>query len=313
MRIRLGVPEHLSSDETAGAIDAALEAVTRAATPLVEHGRVPTFEQAVYGGKVRWKPEPPGDEHFDLPQTVLRRGWGDCDDLAPWHAASLRATAQDPQARAMVVPSGPHRWHAIVERGDGSIEDPSKAAGMPSRVSGLASGIAGAFWSPMFGRRLSLAAYPLRHGRWAGRVDVPDRQDHPLVYSHLALCRTPARAVRQAITGVGLLGRCGDDESLLLGGLADLLDGVPAADVDAALEQRGCVGFLPFLAPAAASLAAPLASKALSMFGGGGGGGGKGGGGGGGGPGPSTAMAPHPGNAPGTVLHSPGGPIIVRF
>ena len=134
------------------------------------------FSDAVSAGRVRWKPEPPGDEHFDLSTTVAKRGWGDCDDLAPWRAAELRVTGQDPEAYSYVYPSGPHRWHAIVRRGDGSDEDPSRAAGMGA-VGGDEYG--GPFWPSMFGNRLSLATYPLRQG-WAGRVDVPS-STHPMV------------------------------------------------------------------------------------------------------------------------------------
>lgn len=63
---------------------------------------------------------------------VMMRGWGDCDDLACWRAAELREGG-DPGARVFVRPSRSGvagRWHAIVQRGDGSFEDPSARLGM---------------------------------------------------------------------------------------------------------------------------------------------------------------------------------------
>lgn len=300
MRLRLAVPPDLSRDETASMLDAALESLTRASEPRIARGALPTFGAALKAGRVKWAPEPPGDEHFDLPETVLKRGTGDCDDLAPWQAASRRATGEDPGARAIVRPSGPGRWHAVVQLSDGRIEDPSRAAGMGRSVNG--DGYRAPFWRAMFGDRLSLAAHPLRGG-WAGRVDVPD-DECPMAWSALARASTPRQAVVNAISGALGMGECGavsDADLMRLAALHDLLHGVRTRDVAGALDQMGCVGFLPSLIPAAASLAAPVLSKVLP--------GAKGaepagGGGGHGMPG---------GLAPGATLYNPGGPIIVRF
>lgn len=292
MRLRLAVPSGLGRDDTAAVLDAALESLTRASAPMIQRGIVPTFARALKAGRVRWRPEPPGDEHFDLPQTVLKRGWGDCDDLAPWHAASLRASGRDPEAAAIVRPSGPGRWHAVVERGDGSIEDPSKAAGM-----GVVGGdeYVGPFWRPMFPERMSMATYPLVVG-WAARVDCPDEEDD-LTWSSVATSRGPKRATRAAIQGMMPLAENLYDEDLVrLAGIHDLLCGASHEDVDEALEHEGAIGFLPGLLPAAGALS--------SLIPGGGGKEGKApaGGGGGGGGYPS-----------GATMAMPGGPIIVRF
>lgn len=300
MRIRLAVPDDLHEDDKEASINAALESVARGNEGLIASGRVPTFSRALQVRGIKWKPEPPGDEHFDLATTVYRRGHGDCDDLAPYHAASLRVTGRDPLAYPFVYRSGPDRYHAVVRRGDGSIDDPSKAAGMGSVGS---DGAAAPLWASMFDDRLALATYPLRGGQWAARVDVPS-VTMPMVYSQLAQGGAPSSAVVGALRGARIV--CAEDCSEMsaarIAGLHDLLLGVPPDQVEEALEGHGCVGFLPALAPAAMSLAAPLASKALSMFGGGGGGGGAGGG------------APAPASmGPGTALHCPGGPIIVRF
>ena len=133
MRIRIAVPEAFAHPDV---IDAALEAVTRLDDHMIRAGQSPTSHELIAGG-AHWRPEDPGDEHFDHGGTIARRGHGDCDDWAPLHAATLRASGEDPGARAVVVPSGPQTYHAIVQRSDGAIDDPSIAAGMrASRVSG---------------------------------------------------------------------------------------------------------------------------------------------------------------------------------
>lgn len=297
MRIRLGVPHDANHDEKEAILNAALESVTLADEAQLRRG-LPTAREAIARG-VRWKPEPPGDEHFDLAGTVLRRGYGDCDDLAPYHAASLRSSGEDPEAYAFVRRSGPNRWHAVVRRSDGSVEDPSRAAGMGS-VGG--DEYIGPFWPSMFGRQFGVAHSPLSYGH-AGRVDVPSASV-PAVYSLLARGRSPASAIAGACAGA--LDVCGEDttweDMVRLAALHDLLRGAPVSDVASGLDDAGAVGFLPLLAPAAASIAAPLASKALGAFGGMLGKGG-GGGGGGGAPGaPPIQHIPSPGGGPGVFI-----------
>lgn len=183
MRINVAIPEpHV----TAPVLDASLEAVTRLNEALLEQGQAPVFDPDSPG--VRWKPEPPGQEHFDHAAIVHGRGWGDCDDLAPWHAASLRVTGEDPGARAVVRKSGPQRWHAVVRRSDGSIDDPSLDAGMPGP--GRRVGVHGAVMPVMFAHprvsgvngayiaRPQLALRPVssRGGQveaWQARTDLP--------------------------------------------------------------------------------------------------------------------------------------------
>ena len=126
MRINVGIPE---THVTAPVLNAALEATTRLNEAMLKNGEVPTFDEGLR--HVKWKPEPPGAEHFDHAKKVLERGWGDCDDLAPWEAASLRHTGADPGARAIVKRSGPKSWHAVVQLSDGTMHrDPSRRAGM---------------------------------------------------------------------------------------------------------------------------------------------------------------------------------------
>jgi hypothetical protein len=211
MRINVAVPEpHVS----APVLDAALEGVTRLNEALIREGAVPPFDDVKH--RLRWKPEPPGEEHFDHAGVVLRRGWGDCDDMAPYQAASLRVTGEDPGARAQVRKSGPKRWHALVRRSDGSIDDPSIETGMPAPARRV--GIRGAVQPPMTRRvsgvdgtyirlpELALRAVPTLRGEpeaWQARADLPWHVGpgaSPTDVAMVSLHRTPISD--QAIVGV---------------------------------------------------------------------------------------------------------------
>jgi hypothetical protein len=112
-------------------------------------GRVPLIPPLYLSG-VRYQEEPVdwSYEHFDTIPVVMTRAWGDCDDLAPWRAAELRFTKQDPKADVMVKwktnpASGRKLYHVVVRRSNaradgknfiadkfGVYEDPSKVLGM---------------------------------------------------------------------------------------------------------------------------------------------------------------------------------------
>jgi hypothetical protein len=239
MRVKLGVPEELDDKERAYALDAALEASTRSIVPLVRRGVVPTAAAAIKRHGVRWRPEPPGDEHFDLPQDVLARKWGDCDDLAPYHAASLRASGADPGARAFVKKSGPNRWHAVVRRTDGSVEDPSLAAGMGRGVNGhQVYGANAPIWKPMFPERMSVAMYPMVSGALV-RVDVPDTE-FPWSWSGMHFARETPSAVVGAMRCARLV--CGDGidpmDDLRLSAIEDLVLGADPSEVGEAIQDE---------------------------------------------------------------------------
>jgi hypothetical protein len=242
MRIRLAIPDELDDQERKEALDAALESVTRSVTGLVRRGIVPPAAGPIKAKRVRWQPEPEGDEHFDLPTTVIARGWGDCDDLAPWHAGSLRASGADPHARAIVRRSGPKRWHAIVRRADGSIEDPSAAAGMHT-VGGLCHGAGPAITKPMAADgRLCVAICPTADRRhpviWFARCDLPDGVDD-WTWSATAAHTEPSRALLHAVkTARGVAGPDVDPEDALrLAALNDLIMGADPEDVEEALAE----------------------------------------------------------------------------
>jgi hypothetical protein len=95
MRVNVAIPE---SEVSAPILNAALEATTRLNESLIEQGKVPTFADGLKSDKIKWKPEPPGDEHFDHAGIVMKRKYGDCDDLAPWQAASPVKTPMQRQS-----------------------------------------------------------------------------------------------------------------------------------------------------------------------------------------------------------------------
>lgn len=84
---------------------------------------------ALYESGVVYRREPPGREWWetalDLLSVASHRS-GDCEDLAAYRAAELRHTGEDPGARVAIVETPRGSYHAIVEHGDGSYEDPSR-------------------------------------------------------------------------------------------------------------------------------------------------------------------------------------------
>jgi hypothetical protein len=280
MRIRLGVSPDIDTDTMGEAIDAALEAVAVSQVPLIKSGKVPDIRDVIEAGKVRWKPEPKGDEHFDDAKTVIARGWGDCDDLAPWLAATLRATGEAPNAYPYVYQSGPRRWHAVVDDGHGKMLDPSRWAGMgkgkrKNSVSGHDIYGTAPVWSPMFGHRLAIASHPHTQG-WSGRVDVPDTS-LPITWSTVAHGYSPHSAVAAAVSGAcdvcDVAGEVDDTTWARLVGLETLLEGATRDEAEEILaEELGedYVGILPMLAPAAAQfMMSPQGQSLMSKIPGG--------------------------------------------
>ncbi len=83
----------------------------------------------LYRAGVRYQREPTGQEAWDTVDRVMRRGYGDCEDLAAWLAAELRFTGVDPLAAVVIRRTGPQTMHAQVES-RGQILDPSRRLGM---------------------------------------------------------------------------------------------------------------------------------------------------------------------------------------
>lgn len=165
MRVQVTIPGE-PNEETLGI---ALEAATRLAQHDIASGGIPPIEDAIKGG-IEWREEPLGQkyESFDKPSTVLARGHGDCDDLAPWLAGEMRETDFDPGAYAFAVPSGHNTWHALVRGSDGEVYDPSVWAGMPHSIGGRSR-----FGTCACCKPLNVGKPALCIGRNDVRVDVP--------------------------------------------------------------------------------------------------------------------------------------------
>jgi hypothetical protein len=114
------------------AFEAALEGLTRVNERLLtDPGLGGPALPKLYESGVVYKNEP--RDVWRHAEDVNREGWGDCEDLSAWRAAELRVSGEDPDASVGVYKSGPSRYHAVVKRGDGTVEDPSRALGMGAK------------------------------------------------------------------------------------------------------------------------------------------------------------------------------------
>lgn len=87
----------------------------------------------LYASGVRYQREPFGREWWQTAVDNFAEREGDCEDLASHRAAELNVFDGEP-AHTIAVRTGKRSFHAVVERADGSIEDPSLVLGMvPSR------------------------------------------------------------------------------------------------------------------------------------------------------------------------------------
>lgn len=274
MRINVAIPEaHVKKP----VLDAALEAVTRLDEALIKNGESPTSHALIARG-AKWRPEKPGDEHFDNGAIISQRGHGDCDDWAPLHAATLRVTGEDPGAKAIVKRSGEKRWHAIVQRSDGTFDDPSLAAGMPGpgqrgvmggalpsmfRSTPERHGVSGAFIATP---HLALRPVSDRHGMiesWQARTDLPWHwrpQGSPSDLAMVTLHQSPvsSQAVIGSVRGawhLGLANGAHPEQLRRLSALADACEGCPYEE----LEQR----YGPEHADAAAAIVGGFFGKAF--------------------------------------------------
>lgn len=279
MRINIAIPEE---HVRAPVLDGALEAVTRLNESLLEAGAVPTDQQLIAKGAI-WRPEPPGQEHFDHAGIIAERGHGDCDDWAPLRAARLRVTGEDPGARAVVRKSGAKRWHATVIRSDGTEDDPSLDAGMPGRARNVGArgptlplmhppavhgvGDVGAFINMP-----ALALRPIsdRKGQleaWESRADLPwhwKPGDGPEDVAMVSLHRSPVSS--QAIVGaargafrMGLITGAHPEQLKRLSAIAEACEGMPWEEIAAA--------YGPDHANAAAAVVGGFFGKALKKLG----------------------------------------------
>lgn len=111
--------------------EAALEGLTRMNEAIY---RTDPSLPDIHDANVRYRRE--AGEVWRHAKDVLIEGWGDCEDLAGARAGWLRARRVDPRARVIVKRTGPRMSHALVKRGNGKIEDPSRELGMGSPEEG---------------------------------------------------------------------------------------------------------------------------------------------------------------------------------
>lgn len=121
MRTTINIPASMGLRFT----EAALEGLARLATEDHAAHELPPL----YTSGIRYRREQ-GTENWLLPSEALVAGVADCEDLSAYRVGELRATGVDPAARIVVEQSGPRTLHAVVRRGNGTIEDPSRALGM---------------------------------------------------------------------------------------------------------------------------------------------------------------------------------------
>lgn len=113
-------------------VEAALEGLAALATEEHRSGELPPL----YASGIRYERER-GSENWLTPSQLVASGRGDCEDLSAYRCGELRASGVDPACRIVIERTGPRTLHAVVQRGDGSIEDPSRALGMRGAGEGV--------------------------------------------------------------------------------------------------------------------------------------------------------------------------------
>ncbi len=177
----------------ADAFEAALEGLTRVNQGLMERGNIPTL----YEAGVRYRNEP--KDVWKHAVDVGSDGYGDCEDLAAYRAAELRHTGEDPGAYVTTYQSAPNRYHAVVARTGGALEDPSRVLGMGQkpmrRTYGTqrAANIVGDDPMPDQALTFKVEKVPGGWGKTAGYRG----------YLRLPLGMTPGAALPQALLTVG--------------------------------------------------------------------------------------------------------------
>lgn len=107
-------------------LEAAMEGLVGANVEMMTHGRLGGVAfPPLYASGIVYRREPPGQEDWQTADRLLENREGDCEDLAAYRTAELRRDGEL-GARARVVPTQRGKFHAIVQREDGSMEDPSR-------------------------------------------------------------------------------------------------------------------------------------------------------------------------------------------
>lgn len=84
----------------------------------------------LYEAGVKYQREPPGSEVWMIARGIIAAGEGDCEDLSAGYRVPQLWMLGEVKARPYVRRISPSLRHILVERADGSIEDPSLILGM---------------------------------------------------------------------------------------------------------------------------------------------------------------------------------------
>ena len=103
------------------AIQAAVEGLAEENHVLMSRRPFPRL----YTTAVLYRREDAGNEDWQNAAKLMRAMVGDCEDLAAYRVAELRAYEGEP-ARVRIVPTQRGSFHAIVQRASGELEDPSR-------------------------------------------------------------------------------------------------------------------------------------------------------------------------------------------
>lgn len=101
------------------------ELLGRIGLEQAKHHYIPSL----YGGRIHYELEPPGQERWQTPLETAALGFGDCEDLVGYRLFEL--WRERIFARCHIVQINPRLFHVLVRYPNGQIEDPSARLGMP--------------------------------------------------------------------------------------------------------------------------------------------------------------------------------------
>lgn len=123
MHVRIDVPP------IPEAIEAVAEGLVRLNVALMRFADKRGVQlPALYESGITYRREPHGREWWESAEDVAalaNKRSGDCEDLAAYRAAELRYWDGE-MARVKIIRTQRGTFHAIVARGDGTLEDPSR-------------------------------------------------------------------------------------------------------------------------------------------------------------------------------------------
>lgn len=212
----IGVPS------SAAAYAAALEGLVGIDTLMLQ--KFPQLP-SLYGSGARYKRQDMGGRRgrkWRTPHDIALEGWSDCEGLAGWRAAELRVSGEDPNARVACYHTSPRTFHAVVARGDDTIEDPSRFLGMrgrPLAATPLTIGEINAWelpwperWqvvvgrdpAPHAGHRVTFSTHKHRRGR-SGVVRIPTAVNGACVLGVTSCCGDEAEAIERGANMLSML------------------------------------------------------------------------------------------------------------